>query len=1015
MDQLPLPSSLDEVETLILALYQPNPPETVSRIQDVLQRVQRSPQGWQISHGLLEKSNDNVKFFGALTIIVKLNTASSALSEDDAKQLLQSLIGWFVRSLADGSGPVVIRKLCSALVTFFIHFSQYWPNCVQHLVYCLDIGRAVPVDDANDATPTAEIIRSLEESKLLAALWFAASFVEDVGKTEMNSQKYMGAHERLLKNSQDITTMLAGGLMLESPNSLRVKAEAVKCFQAWILYAQRVSSTTDELVTPLRNLVIPTMKCLLVEDLYDSTVELFTDVLSNYSGFFTEEHYDAMFSLFETEWSQERYTRLVQGDFDFDSVQYGMFMIAFGDAKVQDLMEGQDPKSKNILSGLCGLLSATGYPVGEDKIFVPALEFWSTFVETMTDCMYSEEEGMQNWMPQAMVQVMQAVSNCYGKIQMVDSITWKDWDSTERVGWNDARKDVADFLQAVYPLRGPSLVTTFVDLLLQSISSRHWGQIEAALFCLGAISDCVGDEGTCDTDLHKIFSSSLFQLLGEGSSIIPHRLQQSALSLIERYSDFFERHHKYLPDALNLLFGSIGDPLLEGPSSKSIMTLCSSCRSQLVEQVEIFLSQYQHQHNIGGLHSLPEERILTGIASIIQAISQEERKVQTFEHLLSIIQNDAQRCLQLKTNPQAFHSDDQWLQARLAIDVVTVSKPPSSPDEAALLVAERVLRSLASIARGMQGLAEGPVDLDSDEAATTQSSNEHLTRIQNTIMNIMVQLQDAFSQSGEVNETICNIFRAGFSETEPGPFVFAPNTVIEFFTRQTWQNPRIGTMVSTVCSFISSLNNTSKAQVRDSLYRLLPWIVSLLKALPEPETDSELAQNGIEFVHRSVTKNPEVLLGLQPTEDLEFFFLFALKVLNGKEPLPKGAAADFWSTFIALKSLDSSVQAAINNAMEYLGPLIAQSLMQNIGGNASRSELDKLSDPLKKLVVNQVHSQRWLEAALSDDSFPGKQVSREEKSMFLKKIINLRGNRQTNQVVREFWLACRGSNFAYAS
>ena len=94
-----------------------------------------------------------------------------------------------MRSLADGSGPVVIRKLCSALVTFFIHFSQYWPNCVQHLVYCLDIGRAVPVDDANDATPTAEIIRSLEESKLLAALWFAASFVEDVGKTEMNSQK----------------------------------------------------------------------------------------------------------------------------------------------------------------------------------------------------------------------------------------------------------------------------------------------------------------------------------------------------------------------------------------------------------------------------------------------------------------------------------------------------------------------------------------------------------------------------------------------------------------------------------------------------------------------------------------------------------------------------------------------------------------------------------------------------------------------------------------------------------
>ena len=94
-----------------------------------------------------------------------------------------------MRSLTDGSGPVVIRKLCSALVTFFIHFSQLWPNCVQHLVYCLDLGRTAPVDDAKNTTQTSDILTTLSESKLLAALWFAASFVEDVGKTEMNSQK----------------------------------------------------------------------------------------------------------------------------------------------------------------------------------------------------------------------------------------------------------------------------------------------------------------------------------------------------------------------------------------------------------------------------------------------------------------------------------------------------------------------------------------------------------------------------------------------------------------------------------------------------------------------------------------------------------------------------------------------------------------------------------------------------------------------------------------------------------
>jgi hypothetical protein len=89
--------------------------------------------------------------------------------------------------------------------------------------------------------------------------------------------------------------------------------------------------------------------------------------------------------------------------------------------------------------------------------------------------------------------------------------------------------------------------------------------------------------------------------------------------------------------------------------------------------------------------------------------------------------------------------------------------------------------------------------------------------------------------------------------------------------------------------------------------------------------------------------------------------------------------------------------------------------MRNIGGEASRSDLDKLSDPLKKLIVKHVHASKWLEAALNDPGFPSDKVSTEEKALFVKKLVSLRGSRATNQVVRDFWLACRGSNFAYAS
>lgn len=58
---------------LIRALYQPNPPETISRIQEVLHRLQRSPEGWQLAQSLIAHREDNIRFYAALTLIVKLN------------------------------------------------------------------------------------------------------------------------------------------------------------------------------------------------------------------------------------------------------------------------------------------------------------------------------------------------------------------------------------------------------------------------------------------------------------------------------------------------------------------------------------------------------------------------------------------------------------------------------------------------------------------------------------------------------------------------------------------------------------------------------------------------------------------------------------------------------------------------------------------------------------------------------------------------------------------------------
>ena len=40
----------------------------------MLQRLQRSPQAWILARELLARPDEKVRFFGALTLIVKLNT-----------------------------------------------------------------------------------------------------------------------------------------------------------------------------------------------------------------------------------------------------------------------------------------------------------------------------------------------------------------------------------------------------------------------------------------------------------------------------------------------------------------------------------------------------------------------------------------------------------------------------------------------------------------------------------------------------------------------------------------------------------------------------------------------------------------------------------------------------------------------------------------------------------------------------------------------------------------------------
>lgn len=97
------------------------------------------------------------------------------------------LVGWYQESLTPDTGPLVTRKLASALATFLLHFHQLWPGYLRHLVFCLASGRSCKPSALDTSFDYAAALDSLEPAHIQAALWVASNIVEDVQRVDLNA------------------------------------------------------------------------------------------------------------------------------------------------------------------------------------------------------------------------------------------------------------------------------------------------------------------------------------------------------------------------------------------------------------------------------------------------------------------------------------------------------------------------------------------------------------------------------------------------------------------------------------------------------------------------------------------------------------------------------------------------------------------------------------------------------------------------------------------------------------
>jgi hypothetical protein len=263
--------------------------------------------------------------------------------------------------------------------------------------------------------------------------------------------------------------------------------------------------------------------------------------------------------------------------------------------------------------------------------------------------------------------------------------------------------------------------------------------------------------------------------------------------------------------------------------------------------------------------------------------------------------------------------------------------------------------------------------------------------------------QEPMDLHGDVIEAVCNIFKAGFTESKPGPFVFSASAFVDLFSTMRLSTPRLEITLSTACSFLRSHSHASSPDVMQEATRLLGEVLRLIKDihnLREEDNTTGL----IEVLERFMPRYTGVFFTLPP-EDLETLFSFPLECLGIPEPLPKRAAAQFWviadptlslrllrltrivqTTFLSLTAARSKVsQTHLDDVINHFGARLAMAIIRNVAGGSTRTDLDWFVEPVKKLSTRTVQAKRYLEEALAAVD-TGQGLAPDVKSRFLKQL-----------------------------
>ncbi|KAG9700231.1 ARM repeat-containing protein, partial [Aureobasidium melanogenum] len=995
-------SVADQAIELVRRLNDPRYAAGASQISRELQEIQLSDQGWVAADAMLDHTDTNIKFYGALTLQIKLNKDRSTLNEQAAAELRLRLILWFIRlALGDMPPKLIIDKLCSTMATYFIQSPVPWTQTVRQIICSLHAGDVVPHDMLGTYSDTSQIISGLSGLKLFMAVRFCRVLAEDVQNSSVLGPQYYHLDNIFKSNTTDSAILMTYVFSTSTPLSTEIRVEAVNCFSAWVTYSFAHWTTDPVALQLLQNLTPMALEHLLHHDesVRDPTVEFFVNTLEYRSKFLQKEQLESLSLLVRRTVGPQC---LLQGQSFLDPtiVAFSKLITAYGKLVVKDLIsERNQESSQEIIDLFQQLLRAPGYPAEDDQVILNVTEFWIEYAETIADTLMDAAEDEIPFLAIVRNDLMQAVQTYIPKLQAPPLAEMTEWDEDNVDHWQFFRDNISDFFDQVNNVPETHLLSNMVVLATNVLPARQWLHLEAIIFSINCISDSIALSDENIQALSALIGSSLFSDISSNSTDVPNKLKRAAMTLVDRYSSFIKKNPQFLPPVLTFLFTILASTpadrvKLADASAKSLEQLCSSCRKSLTPHLDELLQQCPQALSGPSANSYQKEKIMAALASIIQALPSEEAKAAPLISLIQVIEND------------------------LNTAIATLNKGNLEDSE---VLGTSALQCLASIGKGIQALTNDVIDVDSDDEEGNDDSaatgnfwtSQAGIEIQNRIVQC-INIVEYLHNPGDAMDAACAILRAGLKETKPGPFVFPPSATVAFISKAQISTPRIEAIIGTACSFVSNCSRKTAPHMFGEMSAVYQRVALVMQQLGDPANDPQLAQLCIDFMQRLLVSYIDVLLS--PTDDeIAAALQFVINCMVGNAPMLKRNACNFFETLLGLAnprtahSLPSCRVPPLSVLTAFASPL-SRALIFNIGGLAQRSEIEPLCKPLRALIFSQPGlAKQHLEAALLDPSFPSTNVGEKEKRVFVAKVLGLRGGRQTVVVVKEFWALCKGT------